>query len=276
MVRNKRQALKQDLTPSPPSHPPVRNIAMEETIQLLLSQNAQMNAKLDMICGKLPKIDKIDEIENQLQLLVSENTSLRQELVKRDEKIDQLTSQINKLDQASRSTSLRILGLPITSTTPSTAVPDIVLREIIKPCLDAATICGDIPPSTTLPFHLLVTNVFALPSKKDKCPVILKFSSEFVRNLIFKHKKEALPKDTDLATNRVRSRYSIFEDLTATNHTMLRTLADDPRVRSVWSFSGQLRFKTHDSDVVYKVKNLSDTFDSIVPPTRPAHSARPP
>jgi hypothetical protein len=92
-------------------------------------------------------------------------------------------------------------------------------------------------------------------------------------NLIFKHKKEALPKDTDLATNRVRNRYSIFEDLTATNHAMLRSLADDPRVRSVWSFSGQLRFKTHDSEVVYKVKNLTDTYDSLVTPTR---SARPP
>jgi hypothetical protein len=71
---------------------------MEETIQLLLQQNAQMNAKLDMICGKLPMIDKIDEMENQLRQLVSENTSLRQEIVKRDEKIDLLTSQINKLD----------------------------------------------------------------------------------------------------------------------------------------------------------------------------------
>jgi len=248
---------------------------MEETIQLLLQQNAQMNAKLDMICGKLPKIDKIDEMEIQLRQLVTENTSLRQEIVKRDEKIDLLTSQINKLDQASRATSIRILGLPITSATPSNAVPDIVLKEIIKPCLDAATACGDLPPSTTLPFHLLVTNVFALPSKKGNCSVILKFSSEFVRNLIFKHKKEALPKDTDLTTNRVRNRYSIFEDLTATNHAMLRSLADDPRVRSVWSFSGQLRFKTHDSEVVYKVKNLTDTYDSLVTPTPPLPSPPP-
>jgi hypothetical protein len=276
MVRNKRPALKQDLTPSPPPHPPIRNIIMEETIQQLLAQNAQMNAKLDMICGKLPKVDKIDDIENQLRLLVTENTSLRQELVKRDEKIDQLTSQINKLDQASRATSLRILGLPISHSTPSTAVPDIVLREIIKPCLDAATACGDLPPSTTLPFHLLVTNVFAIPTKNNMCSVILKFSSEFVRNLIFKHKKEALPKDTDISSNRVRNRYSIFEDLTATNHAMLRSLADDPRVRSVWSYGGQLRFKTHDSETVHKVKNLSDTFDSIVTPSRSAHTTHPP
>jgi hypothetical protein len=233
---------------------------------------AQMNAKLDMICGKLPMLDKIGEIENKIQVLMNENASLREEISKRDEKIDQLTSQVNKLDQASRSTSLRILGLPITPTTPSTAIPDIVLREIIKPCLDSAIACGDITPSSTPPFHLLVTNVFALPAKKGSptCPIILKLSSEYTRNLIFKHKKEALPKDTDLSTHRVRNRYSIFEDLTSSNHAMLRSLADDPRVKSVWSYGGQIRFKTHDSETVFKVKNLTDTFDSMVarPPLR--------
>jgi hypothetical protein len=115
-----------------------------------------------------------------------------------------------------------------------------------------------------------VTNVFALPSKKgsNSCPVILKLSSEFIRNLIFKHKKDSLPKDTDLTTHRVRNRYSIFEDLTTSNHAVLRSLADDPRVKSVWSYGGQIRFKTHESDTVYKVKNLTDTFDSLVTPAR--------
>jgi hypothetical protein len=142
------------------------------------------------------------------------------------------------------------------------------LKEIIKPCLDSATACGDLPPSTSLPFHLLVTNVFALPSKKGhSCPVILKLSSEYMRNLIFKHKKDSLPKDTDLSTNRVRNRYSIFEDLTASNHAVLRALADDPRVKSVWSYGGQIRFKSHESDTVYKVKNLSDTYDTLVTST---------
>jgi hypothetical protein len=243
----------------------VNNKEMEESI-------AQMNAKLDMICGKLPMLDKIGEIENKIQVLVTENASLREEIAKRDKKIDQLTSQVNKLDQASRATSLRILGLPITPTTPSTAIPEIVLKEIITPCLDAATACGDLSPSTALPFHLLVTNVFALPAKKGShsCPIIFKLSSEFTRNLIFKHKKDALPKDTDLTTHRVRNRYSIFEDLTASNHAVLRSLADDPRVKSVWSYGGQIRFKTHESETVFKVKNLSDTYDSLVthPPIR--------
>jgi hypothetical protein len=263
MVRNKRQALNQTLSPSPPPHQATSKKAMEDSI-------AQMNAKLDMICGKLPMLDKIGEIESKVQVLVNENAALREEISKRDEKIDQLTSQVNKMDQASRATSLRILGLPITSTTPSTAIPDLVLREIIKPCLDSATACGDLPPSTSLPFHLLWTNVFALPSKKgsNSCPVILKLSSEFIRNLIFKHKKDSLPKDTDLTTHRVRNRYSIFEDLTTSNHAVLRSLADDPRVKSVWSYGGQIRFKTHESDTVYKVKNLTDTFDSLVTPAR--------
>ncbi len=34
----------------------------------------------------------------------------------------------------------------------------------------------------------------------------------------------------------------------------------------MWSFSGQIRFKTHSADTVYKVTSLSDTFDKLVKP----------
>ncbi len=49
--------------------------------------------------------------------------------------------------------------------------------------------------------------------------------------------------------------------------------ADDPRVKSAWSFSGQIRFKTHTSDTVYKTSSLSDTFDKLVKPPA-SNSAR--
>jgi hypothetical protein len=187
-----------------------------------------------------------------------------------------LTSHVNKLDQASRATSLRILGLPISSVTPPAAVPEIVYKEIIIPCLEAAIAKGDIAAQlSSFPLHLIISNVFALPAKKDQpsCPVILKLSSELIRNIIFRHKKDALPKFTDLSTHRVRNRYSVFEDLSPSNHAILRSFADDPRVKSAWTYSGQVRFKAHDGETIYKVKTASDTFDSIV--VRPAHVTHP-
>jgi len=128
---------------------------MEEAVAKLLEQNAQINTKLEMLCGLLPKVE---EINTKIQSLATENAALRQDIADRDAKIDQLTSHVNKLDQASRSTSLRILGLPISPTTPSSAVPEIVYKEVIIPCIEAAIASGEIsaqiaafPPS---PDHL--------------------------------------------------------------------------------------------------------------------------
>jgi hypothetical protein len=273
MVRNKRQALNQTLSPSPPHPPPIRNIAMEEAVAKLLEQNANINSKLETLCGILPKIEEID---SKIQSLMSENAALRKEVADRDSKIDHLTSQVNKMDQASRASSLRILGLPITSSTPQSAIPEIVHKAIILPCLEAAIAKGEISAQfASLPPHLIISNVFSLPAKKDNpsSPVILKLSSELVRGIIFRHKKDSLPKLTDLSSNRVRNQFSVFEDLSPHNHSIFRVFAEDPRVRSAWTYSGQVRFKIHDSETIYKVKEATDTYDSIV--VRPAHIIRP-
>jgi hypothetical protein len=273
MVRNKRQALSQTLTPSPPPPPPIRNIAMEEAVAKLLEQNAHINSKLETLCGILPKIEEID---SKIQSLMSENAALRKEVADRDSKIDQLTSQVNKMDQASRANSLRILGLPITASTPTTSIPELVHKAIILPCLEAAIAKGEISAQlASLPPHLIISNVFPLPAKRDSTSstVILKLTSELVRAIIFRHKKDALPKLTDLTSNRVRNQFSIFEDLSPHNHAIFRTFSEDPRVKSAWTYGGQVRFKAHNSETIYKVKEASDTYDSIV--VRPALNIRP-
>jgi hypothetical protein len=246
---------------------------MEEAVAKLLEQNANINSKLETLCGILPKIEEID---SKIQSLMSENAALRKEVADRDTKIDHLTSQVNKMDQASRASSLRILGLPITTSTPQAAIPEIVHKAIILPCLEAAIAKGEISAQfASLPPHLIISNVFSLPAKKDNpsSPVILKLASELVRGIIFRHKKDALPKLTDLSTNRVRNQFSVFEDLSPHNHAIFRVFSEDPRVKSAWTYSGQVRFKIHDSETIYKVKEATDTYDSIV--VRPAHNIRP-
>jgi hypothetical protein len=141
MVRNKRQALSQTINPSSPPPPPIRNIAMEEALAKLLEQNANINSKLKTLCGILPKIEEID---SKIQSLMSENAALRKEVADRDSKIDHLTSQVNKMDQASHASSLWILGLPVTTSTPQSAIPEIVHKAIILPCLEAAIAKGEI------------------------------------------------------------------------------------------------------------------------------------
>ena len=249
-------------------------------IQAMDAQFAEIKVSL----GQL--ISKMDTIERTLHELRIENTSVREELAaarleisKRDETISKLTEHVNKIDQASRSNSIRIFGLPVTHDTPHAQIHKLVFEEIVAPIFLSARNAGDLPPNIN-PTSLTIDQAFAIPTKKgNSCPVVVKLSSYHTRNLIFKHKKNSLPQDRDLGTNRVRSRYSIYEDLTAANHAHLRTLSADPRVKSIWSFNGQIRFKTQDSEVIHKVKSLTDSVDSLVKSSSssaPGHTAMSP
>jgi hypothetical protein len=261
MGRNKRQALTQTPSPTHPS-PPIKNIIMDSTI-------AEMNAKLDLLCGSLQKISDIEttvkSMDATVKSLALENQALRADLAARDVKIQSLTDQLNRLDQSTRSNSLRILGLPVTTQSTSAKIVETVYREILLPTLQAAKAAGDIPEQAILPAHFLISNAFCIPAKNSSSsPVIIKLNSELIRSLVFKHKKAALPTHLDTSTNRVRNTYSVFEDLVPATHAQFRAFQDDIRVKSVWSYGGQIRFKLQDSDTVFKAKSLSDTFDSIV------------
>ena len=230
----------------------------------------QINARLEMLCGSIKKLDEIDitvkALDSKVEHLIKENDTLKQEITKRDVKIQQLSDHVNRLDQASRSASLRILGLPVTIQTPPGELYEIVYREILMPIIEAAKKSGDISAQADLPLHYLIVNAFTIPAKRasPSNPVILKLNSEFIRSLVFKHKKTALPTMLDISSNKVRNKFSIFEDLSPATHAQFRSFSEDARVKSVWSYSGQVRFKTHESEVVFKAKSLSDTFESIV------------
>jgi len=228
----------------------------------------QLSAKLDFICNKLESMD------SAIHDLRKENTAFREEIaevratcMQKDKTIANLTEQVNRLDQAARSNTLRIIGLPITSSTPAAEIPNIVFREVVTPIIQAAKENGDLPPSTVPLQHLLIDTAFTIPAKKDKpIPVILKLSHSSTRNLIFRHKKTALPTIRDQASNRERGKFSIFEDLTPATHAQFNSISADQRVKTAWTYNGQIRFKKVDSDQVYRVKALSDTYESVVKP----------
>jgi len=241
------------------------------------AQIAAIASKLDVICGKLQKMDiietKLEQVESALCKLKNENTFVREELAaarseiaKKDTIISTLTDQVNRLDQSVRSNSIRVLGLPITAQTPQADIVKIVFDQVVNPCIEAAKQSGDFP-AMYVPFpSLLIDTAFAIPARKNTSPaVIVKFSSQSTRNIVFKHKKNALPQTKDPGSNRMRNKYSVYEDLSPANHGLFQQFAKDQRVKSAWSFNGQVRFRTHDSDTVYKVKSLHDTYESLVP-----------
>jgi hypothetical protein len=251
------------LSDGSPTSPPILSITAKMT------DSAQLHAKLDFLCDKIQKVDdtseKIDGLENTIQKLAAENIELRKQVEAKDKVIEQLNEKVNKLDQAARSTSLRILGLPVTSLTPAAEIPAIVFKEILLPCFESAKQSGDVPPDSRISMMYAISNCFSIPAKKgsSSCPVIVKLNTDFIRGLVFKHKKNALPTMADPSSNRIRPVFSIFEDLSPANYQHFRNIVEDYRVKTAWSYSGQIRFKLHTGETVFKVTSLSDTVDSV-------------
>jgi len=243
-----------------PTHQPPSNTEME-------AQFAALNANIMQISNKM------DAMQQALHDLRVENSAMREELAatrlelgKKDEVIASLKDQVNRIDQSSRSRSLRIHGLPVTSDTSASLIPKIVWKEVLMPILQKAVESADLPSSFPMAHHqLVIDDAYAIPAKKGgSCPVILKLVSSNIRHLIFQHKKTTLPTVTDLTSHKVRPKYSIYEDLSPTNHAHFRSISADPRVRSTWTFNGQIRFKIQDCETVFKVKSLNDTVNSLI------------
>jgi hypothetical protein len=233
-----------------------------------------LSNKMDAMQSQLTKLDSLPALELAVHQLVKENTTLREEVAaiavemkKKDETIKQLSDQLNRCDQENRSKSLRIVGLPLNTNASPDEVADVVFSSIVQPVIQAAVAKGKIHENAVPDKHFLLDSAFVIPSKKGASPsAIVKLSSQYVRNLVFRHKKDALPKELHPVSRKERCKFAIYEDLSPGNHALLRSFADDRRVKSAWSYNGLIKFKLLNSETIYRSKSMSDTVISIVKP----------
>ncbi len=130
---------------------------------------ADIHAKLDLLCGTTSSINEtVKSLDAAVKVLVLDNASIRAELAAKDEKIQSLTDQVNRLDQASRSCSLRILGLNVTTLSPPSPIISAVYKEILIPTLSAASSAGDIPDMSAMPPPLPDNQCLRHPSQKKR------------------------------------------------------------------------------------------------------------
>ena len=262
MVKRKKALI--DSPSSPTSPPNMDNSAL-----------ATIMAKLDIMGAQLTtQLAKSELLESAITNLRADMAVVVNASAKKDEIITRHSEQINNCEQALRATSIRILGLPVKKDDSSLTILNTVYDTILHPVLIAASQKGELD----LPFpsrRFLIDSAFAIPSKNPaSCPVIVKFSSAFVRNLVFSYKNDALPKIPDPISHRTRAKFAIYEDLTPANFAHLRTLTEDPRTTTIWTYNGMVKFRIKDSEVIYRSRNLTDTVDSILK-SKPPHPPLP-
>jgi len=228
-------------------------------------------AKLDTMNNTMTAhFSKIESLEAAVVGLRADLAASVKTSLKKDKIILKQQDQINNCEQSLRSSSIRILGLPLVRDAAASTILNTVFDLIIHPILEHAKLKGDLEGYPGRRF--IIDSAFCIPAKNPaSCPVIVKLSSSFIRSLIFQYKNDVLPKSPDPITKRIRPTFAIYEDLTPANFAHMRTLTEDTRTTSIWTYNGQIKFRTKDTETIYRVRSLTDTVDSIIKPkpTRP-------
>jgi hypothetical protein len=110
------------------------------------------------------------------------------------------------------------VGLPLNTNASPDEVADVVFSSIVQPVIQAAIAKGEIHENAVPDKHFLLDSAFVIPSKKGASPsAIVKLSSQNVWNLVFRHKKDALPKELHPVSRKERCKFAIYEDLSPTS-----------------------------------------------------------
>ena len=235
----------------------------------------------------------IVDVYNKLTNLENKVNVLLEDIKARDKKIENLETEVTRLkkeameaktslndrEQYARAWSVRLTGLTVTKEEEEKlgkdrAVMKKAYDKVIKPILVAARENGQID-SVPSAWHGALENGHKLTNKNKNTntnmppPVILRFSSRFIRNAVLRNKKKFTPQPTTAEITAGVKRYSISEDLTKTNYTLLRALSDDERVEKTWTMDGKIRYieKADSSKQVKIVQNpylsVNEIFDKV-------------
>ena len=216
--------------------------------------------------------DKFENLEATLLRMSRENEDLKVTVLNQAKEIAELRNNLNEREQYARNWSMRCLNMPVPkeSENDTRIVMKVVYETLIHPILEGARVAGDI--SSVPNCETLLETAHILPGKSGTKPVIVRFYSRYWRNLVFRHRKDYAPREEVPATNNTRSsggraakmKYPFFEDLTRATFQKLAYIKQQSDVTAAWTVNGSIRFRTKESETIYRVSNLLETFEDIV------------
>ena len=231
--------------------------------------------------------DKLNQVISMLQTLQTSHDDMKQlledslarvvvleekvvtlgsRLDRQEKEILDLKNLVNNREIASRSSAVRLVGLPVEddesrAVDGGRAFLNRVFERIVKPVLEAAKAKGDIPqvptPANTIESVYRVGRPIACARPPS---IIINFVNKQLRLAVLRHKKGNIP---SYGSDQIRP--FIGEDLTAPTSRMMKLLNADERVFRVWSIEGRLRFTLRsDNTTVHTVKSVFDPLNSII------------
>ena len=223
--------------------------------------------------GELGKISKaMDSMRAQLAARDLQVEQLDKESKRQRDEITDLKSQLNTIQQGERSCNLRVLGLDvpaedIAALGPSKAIMKKVYDRLIKPVLVAAkakNVLDTVPKIDTVlaSAHMAGKPIRDAQGRTLPAPIIVKFQSPELRNVVLKHKKASLPEPSAAERAAGIRKFLLAEDLTKANLDLFKRLIDDKRIGTVWTIGGCARFVLAD-DADKHVHKAASPFLSV-------------
>lgn len=210
------------------------------------------------ICLSKTELDELvrnaveDAVKRCTELFERKLLEVSAKCAKQEGQISILTAQIrkleihqNKLEQYSRRSHIRIIGLPIRSGTDCKRVVSTFISENLKNRNGEPLHCApsDIDAAHPLPLRPPSSresdpDSTSLKSKNQRIPaVIVRFHDRELRDSIIKARRSLKGR----RSNSNAPMYSIVEDLTSKNAALLQRLRDQPAVyEAAWSWEGKI------------------------------------
>ena len=234
--------------------PPAASLA--DVQALLKTLIASVGIISERMAGLERRVEDIATLQRSLHL-VSEDVSL-------------VRKQLNNVDQESRGSCIRIMGLTITEAELEGGQEKAIMRKaydkLIQPILTAAKTKGDID-SVPIMHNLLEQGRFvskAIVDKKGRTlpPVCLvRFSNRYMRNTVMRLKKDHMPDPSDAEKAAGTSKYIFVEDLTQVNAKKLKEFRDSQHIERAWTVDGRIRFTVVGD--INNVRRLASPFISV-------------
>jgi len=208
--------------------------------------NTSVEQKLDFLIQlSVNTAKEVSAIKATVEGLQARVTAVETDVGSAQNEIKHLKNTVNRLEQASRNLTIRVLGIPqVEGENVARVAYDRVLKPILAKAKDLNKI-NAIPQLATLiseayrarPRHSDDASMF---SDRPSYPphIIVKLSSSQYKTVLFNTKKDGLPSPTEAEKAAGIKRLAVVEDLTSTTFT---TLAFHSLCRVPLVYPGTLR-----------------------------------
>ena len=248
---------------------PEANITLADLHQLVKTNQA-------ILMELQAKSELVERLTTEVSTLNYKVEMLEKEKKRMEMEIKEVQANVNDREQYARSWSVRINGLSVSQEEEEKLGKDRAAMKkaydkVLKPILLAAKEEGALETVPTSYYNLLENghklSYSQRPGAKAAGPpaIIVRFSSRLMRNTVLRYKRRFMPSPTTAEVAAGISRYSIHEDLTKVNHSLLRGLIADSRFAKCWSVDGKLRFTlaADSSNRVHYVGSVHQSIDEI-------------